>query len=223
MIERRGAYTAKRAAAISGVPWSTVHDWARKGVLVPSLSPSKVKLWSYTDLMGLRIIYWLRHPKQTADGELIPAASMKGVRKALDALAELEPGLWKHDHAEMLRVDRSGNIYVGRPNESMTPIGQHHAEVLELIPPFESEHGIRGPDLVRPRPHLRIIPGKLAGEPHIARTRLETRALAALARRGVTAGKIYQLYPGFEREAIDEALDLERQLARNLEPVSAAA
>ena len=104
----------------------------------------------------------------------------------------------------------------------MTTSGQRHAEWLDLIAPFESEHGIRGPDLIRPRPQLRIIPGKLAGAPHIERTRLETEALAALARR-VDAGKIYDLYPTFDREAIDQALDLEDQLARNLEPMKAVA
>lgn len=52
-----GAYTADRAAALSGVPKSTIHYWARKEVLVPSISPERVKLWSYTDLLGLRTIY----------------------------------------------------------------------------------------------------------------------------------------------------------------------
>jgi uncharacterized protein (DUF433 family) len=223
MSDRRGAYTAERAAAISGVPWSTVHEWARKGVLAPSLSPSRIKLWSYTDLMALRIIYWLRHPKTSGQGQVIPGASMKEVRKAVDALANLDLGLWEQDEGEMVRVDRNGKIYVGRPDESMTTAGQRHAEFLDLIAPFESEHGIRGPDLVRPRPRLRINPGKLAGAPHIARTRLETEALAALSRRGVSAGKIYRLYPSFDSEAIDQALDLEKQLARNLEPIASAA
>lgn len=31
-----GAYTADRTAALSGVPRSTVHYWARSGYLVPS-------------------------------------------------------------------------------------------------------------------------------------------------------------------------------------------
>lgn len=33
-----GAYTADRAAALSGVPKSTIHWWARHDVLVPSVS-----------------------------------------------------------------------------------------------------------------------------------------------------------------------------------------
>lgn len=53
-MEPRGEYTAERAAALSGVPKSTVHYWARQGILIPSGSPERVKLWSYGDLMALR-------------------------------------------------------------------------------------------------------------------------------------------------------------------------
>ncbi len=45
---------AVRRAALSGVPKSTVHYWSRQGILVPSVSPERVKLWSYGDLMALR-------------------------------------------------------------------------------------------------------------------------------------------------------------------------
>lgn len=57
-----GCYQAPRAAALSGVPRSTVYDWAVKGIVVPSISPEREKLWSYADLMALRIVSWLRHP-----------------------------------------------------------------------------------------------------------------------------------------------------------------
>jgi uncharacterized protein (DUF433 family) len=152
---------------------------------------------------------------------------MPAVRDALSRLSKLDMSMWEEAaHGERqprLRVDRKGRLYVGSSDESMTASGQLHADLLDLFSPFESEEGIRGPDLVRPRPRLRIVPGKLAGAPHVVRTRLETEALAAIARRGVSAGNIYRLYPNFDRDAIDEALDLEEQLARNLEPLAAAA
>ena len=50
-----GCYESSRAAALSGVPVSTVYLWARTGVVEPSVSPTKIKLWSYADLMALRI------------------------------------------------------------------------------------------------------------------------------------------------------------------------
>src|SRR6266508_7001335 len=93
----RGAYTAERAAALSGVPRSTVHYWSRHDVLVPSVSPTKMKLWSYTDLMGLRTIYWLRQRKVTDGGSDIPATTMPAVRRALNALGRLDLDLWSEE------------------------------------------------------------------------------------------------------------------------------
>jgi DNA-binding transcriptional MerR regulator len=57
-MELAGAYTADRAAALSGVPRSTVHYWASHDILTPSVSSQRVKLWSFADLLALRVIYW---------------------------------------------------------------------------------------------------------------------------------------------------------------------
>ena len=88
--------------------------------------------------------------------------------------------------------------------------------------PFLAREGTRGPEPKRPRPRLRIVPGKLGGSPHVAHTRLESQALGALATSGLSLAKIYQLYPQVEHDAIDDALDLERQLQENLHPAVAA-
>ena len=80
-----GCYDARRAAALSGVPKSTVYDWARKGLVIPSVSPEREKLWSYADLMALRVVSWLRHPKHDGD-EVGPASAMRRVRDALTQL-----------------------------------------------------------------------------------------------------------------------------------------
>jgi uncharacterized protein (DUF433 family) len=94
--------------------------------------------------------------------------------------------------------------------------------LLDVIEPFRSVEGSRGPHLVRPRPLLRIVPGKLGGSPHVLDTRLESQALGALAASGLLEAKIYRLYPDVEPPAIDDALDLERQLEQNLRPALAA-
>jgi hypothetical protein len=223
MRDRRGAYTAERAAALSGVPKSTVHHWARKGWLAPSVSATRVKLWSYTDLMGLRALHWLRHPKPTPDGEEIPPTPMSVVREALAELDKVDLDLWEQGRGFMVRVDRAGMVHVGPREDSKALDPQLPLENLDLLEPFEAESGIRGPNLIAPRPQLRIVPGKLAGAPHLLHTRLETEALAAIARRSPGEQNVYRLYPHFDRAAIDQALDLERQLAQNLEPKAAAA
>jgi uncharacterized protein (DUF433 family) len=211
-----GAYTAERAAALSGVPKSTIHWWARNDILVPKVSSTKVKLWSYADLMSLRVIYWLRRKKTTERGTEIPRSSMAGVRRALKSLGDLDVPVWQ-TAGPTLFVDESGKIYMKPPAGLQDLEGQmENAEFLNLVAPFSTAEGTRGPDLVRPRPDLRIVPGRISGSPHIVGTRLETRALAALRADGFDDGAIQKLYPYVTSAQIEEALDLEAQLAENL-------
>jgi uncharacterized protein (DUF433 family) len=213
----RGSYTAERAAALSGVPWSTVHYWSREGILVPSISPMKVKLWSYTDLMGLRTIYWLRKKKLGTDGWDIPPTTMKAVRRALRMLRELDLELWTEDGNPTVRVDPGGQIFIMTDVGPESPAGEWllDPDMFDLIAPFETPVS-RAPNLAKPRPHLRIVPGKLSGSPHLAHTRIETLAIAALADRGFDSAKIERLYPIARPVALAEAVDLERQLSQNL-------
>jgi len=226
-MAQRGAYPADRAAALSGVPLSKVHWWARHDVLVPSISAERIKLWSFADLMGLRIIYWLRQTKKTPDGAAAPRTAMPAVRRALGQLAELDLRLWSEDTGPAIAVDRRGNVLVLTGPNAEAPHRQRALpagadELLRVTAPFQAIEGSRGPDLHAPRRRLRIVPGKLGGAPHVAHTRLESQALGALAESGLPADKIYRLYPDIEQGAIDDALDLERQLARNLRPALAA-
>jgi len=217
-----GCYDATRAAALSGVPRTTVYWWARNGIVVPSVSPVQEKLWSYSDLMALRIVSWLRHPKSTDTGEL-PASPMPKVRQALLLLDEIGLDPWDPGAPDgsPLLVDGAGNLYIRadgvildlRRQPTLLP-----EEVLELTAPFDAAGGL-GPDLMRPRPHLRIVPSKVAGEPHIEHSRLTSQTVAALAGRGYTAPQIAAMYDESE-QAISEAIDLERQLTT--EPAAAA-
>lgn len=219
----RGAYIAERAAALSGVPLSTVHYWARKEILIPSVSPERRKLWSYSDLMGLRIIYWLRHEKTGEDGQEVPASTMPKVRAVLEQLAELDLALWSEDEGPRVRVDLTGKVLVTGGPHPVDSSGQAvlaGSGVLDVLEPFPTKQG-QGPHLVRPRPMLRIVPGKLGGSPHLVHTRLESKAVGALASRGMDTAKIYKLYPRFSKAAIRQAIDLEDQLSRNLHPVAA--
>jgi hypothetical protein len=109
-MESRGAYSADRAAALSGVPMATIYYWARNEILIPSVSPSRVRLWSYSDLLGLRTIAWLRATKTSPDGFEIPATTMKFVRHALGELRDLELGLWTEESTPNVGVDRKGGL-----------------------------------------------------------------------------------------------------------------
>jgi len=125
------------------------------------------------------------------------------------------------DHKLELYADRSGMVYVERDGvlvEAGHDFSQRVAGdlLIDLLETFRSESEIVGPNLMKPRPGLRIIPGKLAGEPHVEGTRIETRVLAALRRRGLEPDTIVDFYPGLTRLAVDQSLDLEKQLDKNI-------
>lgn len=226
-VESSGAYTGDRAAALSGVPASTVHYWAREDILQPSVvSSGRGKLWSFADLMALRIIYWLRRPPgatSVGPDKDIPATSMAAVRRALSMLGSPEEPIWSPATGARVLVDRTGALFVSQGDGLARDDGQVvMGEVLDVIRPFESAEGLHGPDLLRPRPRLAIVPGKLSGSPHVAGTRLETQALWALSSSGVDDEAILSLYPFIDRGELDDALSLERQLDQNLRLARAA-
>ena len=109
-----GCYEAARAAALSGVRKRTVYWWARQGIVVPSVSPVREKLWSYSDLMALRVVSWLRQPNAAGNDVDLPASPMPNVRKALALLDELGLDLWSQGAGagSPLLVGRAGQIYV---------------------------------------------------------------------------------------------------------------
>lgn len=98
---------------------------------------------------------------------------------------------------------------------------EHADLVLDLLGEFFGEAGAIGPDLRRPAPHIEITPEILSGEPHVEATRIETRGLAALARRGYQHPQIADMYPGLRVEQVASAIALEKRLASNINRLAA--
>ena len=87
--------------------------------------------------------------------------------------------------------------------------------IQDILHPFSIETGIVGPHLLTPAQGISIVPGKLAGEPHVRDTRIETRVLSALRERGYRLDQLVALYPDASEVSIKRAIRLERQLQRN--------
>lgn len=223
-IGPREAYGTPRAAALAGVPVRTVYHWAKIGTYVPSVSPTRVRLYSLTDIVALRAIYWLRSPKEWVgteeEGEyLIPPTKMREVRRVI---AEKMSGSFDLSEHSLL-VDLSGKIFLERRGNLET-VGRQVAAgpiVRDVLREFQTTVGTRGPDLAAPRPLLRIISGKLGGEPHVLGTRLRTLDVDGLIQAGYTDEQVVELYPFLQREHIAQAASLEAQLRGNLEVAAA--
>lgn len=218
----RGAYSAERAAALAGVPQSTIYYWARHGIYVPTLSRERVMLWSWSDLLALRAIYWLRAAKPELE---IQSTTMRSVRQVLAALEEdFGTRLGEHlaSRSVILLVDARGRPYIEVGEAVLRPIAsgvyqKTSAEVsIDLLAEYEPGLGLHGPHLLVPRPLLRIIPGKLGGQPHVYDTRVETRVIMALKARGYETKRLLEFYPFLDPNSVQQAIDLEEQLTKNL-------
>ncbi len=220
---RRGVYAAPRASALAGVPLRTLYEWANQEVVVPSISPEKLKLWSWSDLVAARAVYWLRRPQ---DGR--KPTPMRQVRALIERIeaGEVTLGQALTSHSVVLSVDPSGVPHIetegvlteGRAGWRQSVSGEVMQDILH---PFSIEDGIVGPHLLTPAEGISIIPGKLAGEPHVRDTRIETRVLSALWDRGFRWEQLGELYPDAGEAAIRRAIRLERQLNRNVSKLAA--
>jgi uncharacterized protein (DUF433 family) len=203
----RGAYDANRAAALAGVPKSTLHYWARKGIYVPSIAPGpRSRLWSWADLLALRAIDWLRRAK----GPNQPAAtSIRKIRQAITELSAL--GFTPEVFSELVRVSMTGDLFFAFGEEvgARARPGRQGAwdSLLRFVRPYRA-----APDLLEPGPLLRIIPGKLHGEPHLANTRIGSATIYVLHELGYTMDHIQAMYPEASKAALQSAIDFEHDL-----------
>lgn len=206
-----GVYTADRAAALAGVPKSTLYYWAREQIYVPSASPYKIKRWSFLDLLAVRAIYWLRQDKPSA-----ARTTMRHVRAALEKAAEMQIPFGELN----LFVDVGGRVHFRRSERDPLQLTQGQEvlqeplEELNLLTEYNVA-GTWGPDLRTPKPDVRIIPGKLTGEPHVRDTRVATIELWSLVQQGFDLARIHRLYPVLADRpgALDQSISLEERLA----------
>lgn len=203
----RGRYPADRAAHLSGVPRSTVYEWAREAVLVPDYSHATPKLWSYRDLVFLRLLARMRH---SGIARVHAAEALKQLRALL-----AQPG------SDITWVRIGNGLFVGDDTHDLITKQQAFEQVLSITKPFNllepiegvNDHPIWGPDLVEPSAHTYISPHVMGGEPCVDSTRIPSATVLALVdSRGLTSAKIVRLYPQLTSEGIKDAVELERRM-----------
>jgi len=145
---------------------------------------------------------------------------MKRIREALDSVESFADRV--EDRSVKISVDRAGHVVLNVQGRAFVPLGKGAAQGitdsagLDLVDIWQVHDAVVGPHLFEPRRTLRIIPGKLSGEPHALGTRIPTRMVWSLRGQGLDAEDIIELYPRLSRENVIEAIDLEDELERNL-------
>jgi uncharacterized protein (DUF433 family) len=209
LVWPRGQYTYTRASQLTGVPERTLHHWAKQGYLIPDFDDFRPKLWSYRDLVFLRMIAWLRVKGMQ------PSRVIQHVRQ-VRKLAE--------DGDLKIGVIRSQGRSVLLEGENVDRLSAEivFPELTEFLPEFDlmapiginDFHGkIWGPNLVRPSRRTSLSPWVMSGEPCLTGTRIPTSTIFALrSDRDLQPEQIVTLYPGTDLEAIRDAIDLESRL-----------
>jgi len=155
----------------------------------------------------------------------ISPTPMAKIRLALGAVEDMGEKL--KEGGVLVWVDNGGRLVLKVEDETFVPLpaglvqGVVGIGPVNLVEATHTKSGLEAPNLVVPRPTLRIFPGKLASEPHVIDTRIPTQMLARLSRRGFSPPRILELYPRLELQNIEEAISLEEQLDANLRPIAA--
>ncbi|MHB8576513.1 MAG: DUF433 domain-containing protein, partial [Dehalococcoidia bacterium] len=102
-------------------------------------------------------------------------------------------------------------LFIRLAEDSVVSADTRRQGTLPRVLPLVAGGG-SAPDLLRPRPLLRIIPGKLHGEPHILDTRITSATIYALAVMGYPLDDIQHMYPDADSRALEQAIEFERSL-----------
>jgi uncharacterized protein (DUF433 family) len=222
----RGRYTAERASQLSGIPKSTIYDWRHDAVLLPDYQGSNPTMWSYRDLVLLRLFAWLRQ-----GGMPRPLASTKvsSVRKQLTR--GLDVRLIHATRSDIVLSDGQGGGAFDDDRDNLLPSADFYALLgtFDLLEPIEELRSTRNrsiwaPDLVTPSACSVISPWVLAGDPCVIHSRIPTSAVFALSsERRLPVDAIVGLYPGLTATATIDAIGLERRLRGldSIEPLAA--
>jgi uncharacterized protein (DUF433 family)/DNA-binding transcriptional MerR regulator len=205
----RGRYTNERASQIAGVPSRTIYHWAHEDLLVPDFAHETPRMWSYRDLVMLRLFAWFRARKMP------PERAAAEVARVRSLLAE--------EAATLSKIRSDGKVvYL---DESVEDVGSSQLAIAEavmclgqfdLMAPLEKAGPITrlwGPNLIRPTARTSISPWVLAGDPCVRDSRIPTATLFALSyERGLEPLEISFLYDDLSDVAVVEAIKLEKRM-----------
>ena len=207
------AFPVPIASVLSGASVDQLAYWRKRTpsarpLLVPEAKRSGRFLYSWSDVVALRSIVYLRQEK-----------SLPRVRRAVELLRALEANEWEH-LARYTLISTKTSILVRTPSGQLLDLehqpGTVVSEILmrDVLAPFSTRSGRDVPGLENPHRLLAVNPRVLAGYPVIAGTRVPFDVVAGLADDGVPTAEIIEMYPSVDPDSIDDARDFAEQVAK---------
>jgi len=207
----RGEYLHNRASQLSGIPGSTLYEWARNRVYVPDFANDGPMAWSYRDLVYLRLLAWLR---QVGMDRSVASAQVTRLKLEFSS-GEVAWRLFadrNHLIADDERTSRTNGQNI-LPFEDLSDLFRNF-NIEEPIRELRSNpKGVWGPDLVTPSEFTTIVPSVMAGDPCVVETRIPTATIFALRiERGLSSEQVVELYPDLSIASANDAYSLEVKL-----------
>jgi uncharacterized protein (DUF433 family) len=206
------SYAPPLAATLSGASIRQLAYWRRQkdsnpALFEPELSRSPRVLYSYRDIVALRMFVQLREQ-----------LSLQKVRKAVRWLETHFPET--HLSAHRLRASPGSDsaFWISPDGEYVDVVqrpGQMSFKVVlqDLLGEFTTANGRRVPDLGEPTRGVSIDPDIRAGFPVIEGTRIPFTVISSLKEDGLGDVEIAELYPAVTPNEIAGAVQLARWVA----------
>lgn len=197
------AYTTKMTQYLTGATESQLNRWAREGILVPEVQKSRPKLYSFRDLVALRMIARLRS-----------TVSLQKIRLALQTLEDYD--LTEHLSEYRFATDgKSVKVWTesGFMDVVSNPGQWELVNLADIYDSFVNFRDRRVPPLLEPAEGIRISPDRLGGVPTIRDFRLPFDSVFGWVDEVVTDEELQEFYPFLTIEDLRNAeafkLDLE--------------
>lgn len=201
MAANSGFYTAAEAARIAHVPRSTLHYWARTGLVPASQRPARPRLFSFEDLRDIVVVEKLR--LQGAKTRAVRAA-ISYVRTITDVRRLAQANLQFDEKGGLVWYDPDGKVVA--PHRE----GQYVLVMSDVFRQLGADPD--NPMVLRPLSGIRIDPHVRGGAPVIEGTRIPAQLVAEYLQEDTIDDELLSLYPSLTPEKIEAVRAWERFL-----------
>ncbi len=212
MSDWEGFYSTAQVSRLAGVPRSTLYQWKKQGIIIPSvrvMDNDQVvdEGYSYSDLAIIKLLKALRNRR------LSLRSVVKSLRHLYSRFGPPNTSGWNNPHVYV----QGKEVFAQRPDDwdttTATKYGQR-AEMKVLGELFEEDGSILIPKDFSD--YIVIDVNVMEGSPVIRDTRVPTYMLAMLSEQGMTIEELAEHYSPIPKIALQKAIDFEKDLDKKL-------